>query len=110
MKIEYKKNKLKRQLSSASEIKRNFGVNAKRVSSRISDITASPNLNVLIQIPAANCHRLSGDRNGKWALNISTNHRMIFEVVHNPLPENEDGSLDTKSVTDICIIEIVDYH
>ncbi len=110
MKIEYQKNKLKKQLSSASEIKRNFGVNAKRISSRLDDINASPSLYILLQIPAANCHKLSGDRDGEWALNISANHRMIFEIAHNPLPTNEDGSLDTKSVTDICIIEIVDYH
>lgn len=110
MKIEYRKNKLKKQLSSASEIKRNFGVNAKRVSSRLDDLFASPNLYVLTQIPAANCHILSGNRKGEWALDISANHRMIFEINHNPLPKNEDGSLDTQSITDICILEIVDYH
>jgi len=110
MKIEYQKNKLKKQLSSATEIKKNFGVNAKRVSSRLDDLTSSPNLSVLIQIPAANCHQLSGSRKGEWALNISANHRMIFEVINNPLPKNEDGSIDTVQVTDICILEIVDYH
>ena len=110
MKIEYRKNKFKKQLSSASEIKRNFGVNAKRVSSRLDDIIASPNLYILMQIPSANCHMLSGNRDGEWALNISVNHRMIFEIGHNPLPKNEDGSLDTQFVTDICITEIVDYH
>ncbi len=110
MKIEYRKNKLKKQLSSASEIKKNFGVNARRVSSRLDDINASPNLYVLMQIPAANCHMLSGNRDGEWALNISVNYRIIFEITHNLLPKNEDGSLDTQSVTDICILEIVDYH
>ena len=110
MNIRYQKNRLKKKLSSASEIKRNFGINAKRVSSRLDDLNASPNLFVLIQIPAANCHKLSGDRAGEWALNISANHRMIFEIDHNPLPKNEDGSIDTQAVTDICVTEIVDYH
>ena len=110
MKIEYQKNKLKKQLSSASEIKRNFGVDAKRISSRLDDIIAAPNLYVLMQIPAANCHKLSGDRDGEWALNISVNHRMVFEITNDPLPIKGDGSLDTQSVTDICITEIVDYH
>ena len=35
---------------------------------------------------------------------------MIFEIAHHPLPINQDGSLDTKSVTDVRIMEIVDYH
>lgn len=110
MKIEYKKNKLQKQLSNASEIKKAFGVNAKRVASRLDDIVSSPNLAVLMQIPAANCHLLSGDRKGEWALDISANHRMIFEIAHNPIPKTEDGSIDTILVTKICILEIGDYH
>ena len=63
-----------------------------------------------MQLPVANCHRLSGDRDGSWALNVSANHRMIFEIAHHPLPINQDGSLDTRSVTDVRIMEIIDYH
>ena len=110
MKIKYRKNKLKKQLSNASEIKKAFGINAKRVASRLDDIEASPNLAVLLQIPTANCHPLSGDRRGEWALDISSNYRLIFEITHNPIPETEDGSINIHLVTDICILEIVDYH
>lgn len=110
MEIEYRKNKLKKQLSTGSEIKKAFGANAKRVSTRMADITASPNLSVLMQIPAANCHSLSGNRNGEWAVDVSANYRMIFELAHDSIPENEDGSVDTQLVTNIRILEIVDYH
>ena len=110
MKIDYKKNKLKKQLSDASEIKKAFGVNAKRVSSRLDDITASPNLLVLMQIASANCHPLSGDRIGEWALDISGNFRLIFEIADNPLPKTPGGSIDTLLVKSICILEIIDYH
>ena len=110
MKIEYRKNKLKKQLSNASEIKKAFGANAKRVSARLDDIVASPNLSVLIQIPAANCHLLTLNRKGEWALDISGNYRMIFEIANNPIPETEDGSINVLLVTEICILEIVDYH
>jgi plasmid maintenance system killer protein len=110
MKIDYNNNKLKKQLSSATEIKKHFGVNAKKVSARLSDIEASPNLAVLVQIPAANCHQLTGNRKGEWALNISPNHRMIFEIGHDPLPLKEDGSIHTILVTDILITGTEDYH
>lgn len=110
MKIEFSKNKLKKQLSNTTELKKAFGVNAKRVRSRLDDIEASPNLAVLMQIPAANCHSLTGDRKGEWALDISGNYRIIFEITHDPVPITKDGSIDTLLVTDICIIEIVDYH
>jgi plasmid maintenance system killer protein len=110
MRITYKKNKLEKQLSNASEIKKNFGVNAKRVSSRLDDIISSPTLAVLMQIPAANCHSLSGDRAGQWAVDVSGNFRLIFEIDEEPIPKTEDGSINTSAVKNICIVEIVDYH
>ena len=110
MNIEYKNNKLRKQLGSASEIKKGFGVNAKRVSARLSDIEAAPNLAVLMQIPAANCHPLTANRKGDWALDISANYRMIFEISHDPIPAKEDNSINTILVTDIIITGTEDYH
>jgi plasmid maintenance system killer protein len=110
MEIHYKKNKLKKQLSNASEIKKAFGVNAKRVSARLDDIISSPNLAVLMQIPAANCHPLTGDRKGEWAVDISANFRLIFELANDPIPKKDDESINHILVTEICIIETTDYH
>ncbi len=110
MNIEYKNNKLRKQFGSASEIKKVFGVNAKRVSTRLSDIEASPNLAVLMQIPAANCHPLTANRKGDWALDISANYRMIFQIYQDPIPVKEDNSINTILVTDIIIMGAEDYH
>lgn len=110
MKIEFGKKKLKKQLSDSTELKKNFGLLAKKIRIRLDEIEASPNLAVLMQIPAANCHSLKGDRKDEWAVDISRNDRMIFEILHNPVPITEDGSIDTLQVTDICINGIEDYH
>ena len=110
MEIEYSSNKLKKQLSNATEIKKAFGVNAKRVAARMDDIRSSPNLAVLMQLPAANCHPLIANKRGQWALDISANHRMIFEIANDPIPVKDDESVDTIRVTDIRIIETTDYH
>jgi len=110
MTIHYASNKLERQLSSATEIKKAFGVNARRVQLRMDDIRASPSLAVLMQIPAANCHKLTGNRKGEWAVNISVNHRMIFEIADNPVPENEQGGVNTILVKEIRILNTEDYH
>lgn len=110
MKIDYGSNKIKKKLSNASEIKKAFGVNAKRVSQRIADIEASANLAVLMTIPAANCHPLKGSRKDEWALDISGNHRIIFILGHNPIPKTEDNSIVTVLITDIVIIDTEDYH
>ncbi|MGO3183803.1 MAG: type II toxin-antitoxin system RelE/ParE family toxin [Aequorivita sp.] len=110
MDIEYKRNKLRKQFSNASEIKRHFGTNAKRISSRIDDIIAASNLRILAQIPAANCHSLTGNRKGQWAMNVSPNHRLIFEIPNNVTPLTENDLIEMELVTKICIVEIVDYH
>lgn len=109
MNITYSK-KIKKKLSSALEIKKAFGTMAKKVQARLDDIEASPNLNVLMQIPSANCHALSGNRNGEWAVNISPNHRMIFEIDNDPIPLTLNGEIDRIKVTDIRIIDTTDYH
>lgn len=110
MKIEYKNNRLSRQLSNASEIKRAFGEMAKKVSTRMSEMIAAPNLSIFIQLPGPKCHALQGERLGEWAVSISPNHRLIFEIDHDPIPLNTDGSIDIRNVTDILITGTEDYH
>lgn len=111
MNIDYKTNKLRKQLSNLSEIKKHFGANAKRVNQRMEDITASNNLQVLCSIPQANCHPLTGDRAGEWAVDVSANYRLIFTIDHDPVPVKEDGSVNRIMVTDIQIIAAQeDYH
>lgn len=109
MKVTYS-SKIKKKLSSPSEIKKAFGTMARKVQSRLDEIEASPNLKVLMQIPSANCHALLGSKAGEWALNISVNHRMIFVLDHDPIPRKDTGEIETIKVTDIKIVETTDYH
>jgi plasmid maintenance system killer protein len=109
MEIAYS-NRVKKKLSSASEIKKAYGTMAKKVQNRLDEIKASPNLKVLMQIPAANCHALSGNKDGEWALDISANHRMIFEIDHDPVPKKDNGEIETVEVTDVKILDTTDYH
>lgn len=110
MKIRYGSNKIAQKLEDASAIKRSFGVMAKKVSMRLDDIRAAPNLAVLKQIPQAACHQLKGNKKGQWAVSISGNHRLIFELDHDPIPLKEDESIDEIVITDIVIIGTEDYH
>ena len=68
------------------------------------------NLGIMRTIPAARCHKLTGDRKGELAVDISGNYRMIFEPGHNPIPKKEDGGLNWEEVTKIQLNEIIDYH
>lgn len=83
---------------------------AKKISMRLDDISAAPNLAVLKQLPQGACHQLKGTKAGEWAVSISGNHRLIFILNHDPLPFKEDGSIDEKMITNIMIIRTEDYH
>jgi proteic killer suppression protein len=111
MNVEYKSNRLKKQLTDPKELKKSFGVNARRVSQRMDEIFAADNLEVLCSIPRANCHPLTGNMNEKWAVDISANHRIIFIIVNDPIPIKTDGGINKIEVTDIQIISAQeDYH
>lgn len=92
------------------EMQKTFGTMAKKVNQRMKELSSSQNLEILKTIPAANCHELKGKRKGEFAVNISNNYRLIFEPDHDPLPLNEDHSINCIKVTDIRIIGTVDYH
>jgi len=110
MDIKYSSNKIKKKLSTPAEVAKAFGVMAKKVQVRLDEIKAAPNLAVLMQIPAANCHPLAGTKDGEWALNISPNYRLSFDINHDPVPKTEAGEIILTEVTCIRIIETVDYH
>ena len=98
-------------MASLSAIKATYGTRAKLVNQRKSELQAAPSLETIRAIAAANCHELTGELNGKLAVDISANHRIIFEPNHSPAPIKEDGGLDWTLVTDITILDIgKDYH
>jgi len=110
LKIIYGNNKLERQLSNATEIMRAYGKMARKVSARLDEMKSAPNLAVLQQLPQAACHALHGDRSGQWAVSISGTHRMTFEIDQDPVPMTEAGLIDAIRITDIKIVETVNYH
>jgi proteic killer suppression protein len=111
MQLNYKNRKLEKSVATLVAIATNYGTRAKQVNQRLNELKAAPNLETLKSIPAANCHQLVGNLEGKLAVDISGNFRIIFEPNHIPLPLKEDGGLDWKLVTEITIEQIgTDYH
>ncbi|PSR51885.1 killer suppression protein HigA [Adhaeribacter arboris] len=111
MNISYKNNKLSKTVTSPKDILKNYGTRAKLVNQRIEELKAASTLEVMRTLPRANCHELSGNRKGEFAVDISANHRIIFEPNHNPVPQKEDGGINWAEITDITILAIgEDYH
>lgn len=111
MKLTYKNRKLEKSVASLSVISANYGTRAKLVNQRKNELEAAPSLETMQTLPAANCHELKGNYKGLLAVDISGNHRIIFEPNHAPLPTKTDGGLDWQQVTEITILAIgIDYH
>lgn len=110
MKISYKSKKLEKQLTDPKKMNKAFGVMARKVNQRVKDLSGVETLADMRNIPAANCHELSGDKGGLLAVDVSGNYRLIFEPDYNPPPEKEDGGLDWQQVTKIKILSVEDYH
>ena len=62
------------------------------------------------ELIVGNPHPLKGDRLGQFALNLKGGVRLVFEPENDPVPYNEDGSIDWRNVSAVCIVFIGDYH
>ncbi len=82
-----------------------FGIrNADLLVQRLMEMKSADNLQVLRSIPALKCHPLIGDRKGQYAVDMVQPKRLIF------LPTTEEGKIVESLVTEVTVIEIVDYH
>jgi plasmid maintenance system killer protein len=109
MRISYESKKLEKQLTDAKLLVKTYGELAKNIQKRQNELESFENLGEAKDF-LPSLHSLSGDRLGQWAVKISGNYRLIFEPANDPLPCLEDGGLDLNQITEICIIEVVDYH
>ncbi|NEO30275.1 MAG: killer suppression protein HigA [Symploca sp. SIO3C6] len=79
----------------------------RKLQSRLTDLATVASVRELV---AGRPHPLKGDRAGEFAIDLEGAKRLVFKPAHNPIPCNEDGSLDWLKVTRICIVFIGDYH
>jgi proteic killer suppression protein len=47
---------------------------------------------------------------GQFALDLWGPYRLIFEPANDPVPKSTDRGVDREQVTEVRILEIVDYH
>jgi proteic killer suppression protein len=89
--------------------KRRFAGNWKHLQKRLAFLLHAPTLKDMDTLPG-NCHALSGDRAGEFAVHLWGSYRLIFSPNHDPLSRLPDGGIDTAHVSSIVIREVVDYH
>ena len=111
MRVSFATNRLQRQFSSESELKRAYGRDrARKLMNRLAVLDAAPSLADVSTTPPERRHPMKGDRSGQFVVDLVHPFRLVFKPDHDPLPRHPDGSIDLKAVTAIVVIEVVDYH
>ena len=111
MELYYQNRAMQKACTSEKEMKRKWGqVTAKVLKRRLGELENAPILEDMRRLPAANCHELSGDREGQLAVDLDQPRRLVFRPNHDPIPLKPDGGLDWSAVTSVVIQEVVDYH
>lgn len=91
-------------------IKKHGARRARKIRTRLDDLRAAANLDMIRPPFPGRCHELKGDRAGQFSLDLNHPYRLIFEPANNPLPRKEDGGLDWKNITAIRILGVEDTH
>jgi proteic killer suppression protein len=102
--------KLERDCSSDRAGTRRFG--AERwalLKRRLESLAAAPTLEDMSGVPG-NCHPLTGNRAGQFAISVTASYRLVFRPAHDPLPLLPDDGIDRRQVTRIRLEGTVDYH
>lgn len=99
--------KLQRQLSDSQLQSRTFGkAVAKRISARIDEIQAAATLDDISRFPPARLHRLKGDKDGLFSVDVSANYRLIFAG----FDDRSQQTIQVAAITTVVFISVEDYH
>lgn len=110
MDIYFGSDKLVTIFNDEKSLRRKYGQLTTKIQQRMAELRAASSLSAISQFPPARCHELKGSAKGKFAVSLSGNYRLIFEPCNEPIPTKEDGGIDLSRVTEICVLEVTDYH
>lgn len=79
---------------------------ARRIIQRLDESSSAITLADIPTDPPPRCHRLKGDLDKLFAVDVSGNYRMIFEAYD----KNDQQTVDKSKAVTVQIIAIDDYH
>lgn len=111
MDIIFRTRKLARTFNSRSELQRRYGAQqARTIEMRLAVLRNAKTLSVVATTRPERCHRLKGKRAGQYAVDLVHPHRLVFRAAHESPQRPNDEQLDTRDVTAITILDVIDYH
>jgi proteic killer suppression protein len=110
MKLSYKTKKIEQAFTTDKGLAKTYGTLAKKIKQRRNELLSADNLAIIAKMPALRLHQYKGGDKGTWSIDIHQNWRILFEIDQDPIPTLEDGGVDLKAITIICIESVEDPH
>lgn len=110
MELEFASASLRKRMEDEKAMSKAYGERAKTLRLRLALLRQATNLADVPHVPPPRRHRLTGDRDGQYAVDLKQPWRLVFEPANDPLPLLEDGSVDLAAVTRVRILDVTDYH
>jgi proteic killer suppression protein len=110
MELSYKTNKLEKSLTTDKGLAKSYGKLAKKIKQRRIQLESADNLETISKLPVLRLHQHTGKGKGTWSIDIQENWRILFEIDQDPIPSLEDGGVDLKAITIICVTSVEDPH
>lgn len=110
MELSYKTNKLEKSLTTDKGLAKSYGKLAKKIKQRRIQLESADNLEAISKLPVLRLHQHTGKGKGTWSIDIQENWRILFEIDQDPIPSLEDGGVDLKAITIICVTSVEDPH
>ncbi len=111
MEFAFKTRKLGKIFNSRAMLQKAYGASrAKAIMRRMSVLGAAHNLEEVPTTPPERRHQLLANRDEQFAVDLVHPYRLLFKPNHDPVPRKDDGGIDTRRVTAIKILEVVDYY
>ncbi|MBN2852782.1 MAG: type II toxin-antitoxin system RelE/ParE family toxin [Clostridia bacterium] len=105
MEITYENEHLEKLINNYGELKKKYGEEiAYKLQKRLVEIDSAPNLNVMKSGPPHFRHKLKGNRNSQYAIDITRKYKLII------IPMDGDDKEALSTVTRIKIIEISNHY
>jgi len=102
MNIQYRTKKLEKILSNDRQIKKHYTSFYEGVMNRLYELKSVSNLSLISHNPPPRKHKLSGNFDGFWSVDVSKNYRLLFTPV--------SDTTDESNITEIMIEGIEDIH
>ena len=104
MEISFKDKKLKKLFEDEVSLRRKYGsLQSELIVQRINELSAAESLFDISRLPQVRLHLLKGSLKKCYALDVKQPYRIIITYL--------DGDpQDLKSITQVMVTEVVDYH